>query len=69
MSWNYRVVRDIGGLTIHEVYYDERGKPNGMTIDEVGPRGETLKELKRSMKLYKQALKRPVLDEDEMGED
>ena len=68
MNWNYRIVRDdTGFLTVREVYYDEKGNPNGMT-SEVSPGGETLREFKSCMKLYKQALKRPVLDESEMKE-
>ena len=35
MSWNYRIVkyRDNSGFGIHEVYYDDEGKPWGMTSD------------------------------------
>ena len=47
MTWNYRIVRHIGTTTIggrefdnshlalHEVYYDEQGRPNGRTNQPV----------------------------------
>ena len=32
MTWNYRVIRgQSGDLALHEVYYDEAGKPNSYT--------------------------------------
>jgi hypothetical protein len=32
MSWNYRLVRDKKGiLTIREVYYDDKGEPEGIS--------------------------------------
>ena len=32
MSWHYRVLRHPdGSLTLHEVYCDEAGQPNGYT--------------------------------------
>lgn len=32
MTWNYRLVRDSKGvITIREVYYDDKGEPEGMT--------------------------------------
>lgn len=55
MSWNYRVVkRKYPNITddrnkiyyeIHETYYDEKSKPNGITVNpQLGP-AENLKEL------------------------
>lgn len=60
MSYNYRIIKDEQGYTIHEVYYT-KGKPT-MWTDEVVPHGETLKELKEDFKLYRQAFKRPILE-------
>lgn len=63
--WNYRVVKrtvkDGVIFAIHECYYNDRGRPDGITTDSVEPRGETLAELKKDIKMYLQALKRPVL--------
>lgn len=35
MNWNYRIVRypDGRAFALHEVYYDENGKPLAMTVD------------------------------------
>jgi hypothetical protein len=36
MSWNYRIVkyrRKGAGYGLHEVYYDEKGQPWGMTTE------------------------------------
>jgi hypothetical protein len=36
MTWNYRVIRhDEGHLALHEVYYDDDGKPNRVTTEPV----------------------------------
>ena len=36
-TWNYRVVRyDDGDLGLHEIYYDDQGKPVMMTEQPVG---------------------------------
>ncbi len=36
MSWNYRLVRHVDGTYgVHEVYYDNDGTPNGMSMDSV----------------------------------
>lgn len=40
MTWNYRVIEFTDGddtwQAIHEVYYDDAGKPSGYTEKEVG---------------------------------
>jgi hypothetical protein len=45
-SWNYRIMRhkyetDEVGYEIHEVYYDEEGKPWEWTENAKAPFGET----------------------------
>ena len=69
--WNYRVVRyRMGdGFGLHEVYYGDDGKPDGMTRDplvacdaEEGPDG-----IRKSLELaLKDTLERPILDEAEV---
>lgn len=62
MSWNYRVIRaQDGTLAIHEVYYDEAGKPRAYTEDPVAPMGETYWELLQDMKAYTWALREKIL--------
>ena len=66
-TWNYRVLKKTDLNTgetiyaIHEVYYDDAGKPDGCTENSVAPMGETLAELKRDMDHYLLALSKPVL--------
>ena len=77
--WNYRVVYHppskykVGEqefdreeyLAIHEVYYDEDGNPNAMTIDEIvtGDEGiESLKSLKWILEHQLEALEKPILN-------
>ena len=63
MSWNYRVIKHAEQqFSIHEVYYDEEGKPHSMTVDPVSAFGETLEELKDDLLLISVALTKPVLD-------
>jgi len=78
MSWNYRVVyhppsiykvedKEFGReehLAIHEVYYDDAGLPNMMTVDSivVGDDGkDSLISLKWILENQLEALKKPIL--------
>ncbi len=69
MYWNYRVIckKDKKSKTIsyeiHEVYYSKKGKIKAWTEDAVPPFGESEKELNIDLKLFKKALKLPVLVE------
>jgi len=65
--WNYRVMRrkwvnDYYTHSIHEVYYNNKGRATLWSQDPLPPIGDSLKELKRDIKFYKQALDKPVLD-------
>lgn len=71
-GWNYRMVRqrskgaeaDTYGewrFGIHEVYYKTDHTLSMMTVEEVGPNGETEEELRKSLKLYLLAFEKPVL--------
>lgn len=69
MSWNYRVIRHRqasiaasgDAYTIHEVFYDKRGKIDGWS-DAMHPLGETISELRSDMRYMSKALKLPVLE-------
>lgn len=63
MTWNYRVIMDGIGLSIHEVYYHKDGSIS-MTVDPVTPWGLDKKELKKSLRRMVKALDKPILDED-----
>ncbi len=62
MSWNYRVVRhsedDDVWYAIHEAYYDEDGRLNGLTVEPVPLTAATLAELRLRLD---QALGKPVV--------
>jgi len=70
MSWNYRIVKttyawrssyDEGFYDIKEVYYDESGKPESFTEEEVSPSGYSEEGIRKSFELYKKAFEKPVL--------
>ena len=71
--WNHRVLykkdKDTGfeSFEIHEVYYSKKGKIQSWTESSVKPVGETKKELKKELKYFKDALKKPVLTEKYNG--
>ena len=72
MSWNHRVVRHRHpsgdeSLEIHEVYYDDDGKPDGVTEEGVSVAGETVEELNKVLALMQQAISKPILDWEEVG--
>lgn len=71
MSWNYRVIKTIIGgeesYGIHEVYYDEQGKPKMYSKDPVPAYGETLLELKEDMERLLKAFNTPILTEDDFN--
>lgn len=66
MSWNYRVIRHTvdgeTGYGVHEVYYNEDGKPIACTEEPAKPYGETPDELAKDVLHFASALEKPVLD-------
>lgn len=73
-TWNYRVLKKTDQKTgetiyaIHEVYYDDAGKPETCTENPVAPAGESLAELKRDMDHYLLALHKTVLEYSKLKE-
>lgn len=71
--WNHRVIKHVRTsvidkieetetwFSVHEVYYDDAGHPNGYTEDAVEPFGETLLELADDLDRFQVALSKPVL--------
>lgn len=72
MTWNYRVIKQEHpeGTTyaIYEVYYDEQDNILFISKDPMNPHGETITELQNDLKHMRQALKKPILDMDEVLE-
>lgn len=66
MDWNYRVVKreDKGQewYAIHEVYYDEQGKPEMITESAISPSGETIDEVRRDLEYMQRALTKPAVN-------
>ena len=66
MSWNHRVIRRKypgGGVLwgIHEVYYDDDGKPRSCTENPIRIQEYSVSDLKKTMKRIRRALKKPAL--------
>lgn len=77
MSWNYRVVKKRGPgrsspevfFQIHEAYYHNRpkNKPPGITLQPITPYGETVAELKETLKMMLKDCEAPVIDHTKKG--
>jgi hypothetical protein len=51
MTWNFRIIKHVDDtFHVHEVYYDEDGKPDGVTESPSAPFGETLEEICNELK-------------------
>jgi hypothetical protein len=77
MSWNYRVVRRVirGEVrhAIHEVHYDEKQVPTGVTVRPVdvttfAADGKPDAALRWILTKMLSALKRPILEYSELGQ-
>ena len=76
--WNHRVVRrqltewsegeDVQyGFSIHEVYYDDAGKPNAITEDAIQPYGDTPEELLEELIRFLYATTKPTLEYEDIA--
>jgi hypothetical protein len=70
--WNYRIMRTPTGyadepffFAIHEVYYDDSGKPNGWT-DAVSVCSDTIEGLRDMLTMFAAALEKPPIETEEM---
>jgi hypothetical protein len=77
VTWNYRVVRRRGTLTpqedwevlgIHEVHYDEAGKPTSVTVEPVTvlTDGTDVEALRAVLSMMELACGAPILEYDEI---
>ncbi len=61
--WNHRIIKsEEGYYGIHEVFYDDSGRPVVMTEGSVAPFGETVDELSADLDYMMEALAKPVLE-------
>ena len=63
-SWEYRIGVTDGIYAIYEVYYNDGGEIDGMSLTPCCPEGETPEELKQDIELFREALEKPVLNWD-----
>jgi hypothetical protein len=67
-TWNYRVIRKSETetspkyLEIHEVYYDDTGKPVSVTMEGITPYADDIDALASELRRMSEALTKPVLD-------
>lgn len=68
MTWNYRICKRTylseDALEVHEVYYNPDGSIWAVTEEPVTAFGETLKELRSSLRRMQEATKKEVVDLD-----
>jgi hypothetical protein len=71
MSWNHRVIqkKDKSGnlyFEIHEAYYNDEHELCALTETAVSPCGNSVEDLKLSIKMMATAFEKPVLLENEI---
>lgn len=69
MTWNFRLVRHWDRKSasswygVHEVFYNDVGRPAGMTENPVGVTGESRAEVEEYLKMIQKGIRRlPILD-------
>ena len=66
--WNYRVLRHSdGSVAIHEVFYDDRGKPHRCSAEPTGFISESVEGLTSTLELARRALAEQVLEYGSFG--
>lgn len=56
------IIEACSTFDIREVYYDENGEPEMVTIDAMSPHGCDLEELKQDMDLMRKAFNKPIIN-------
>lgn len=69
MHWNYRVVIKHGEMGIHEVYYDDHGRPSSVSEDSVVPVTSDIEALHDILDRLRQATRDLVLAYDDFADD
>jgi len=66
-KWNHRVVKTKDGIddwyAIHEVFYDEDGKVDGMTKEPISVGGNSLEDLRWALTKMLESLDKDIIDE------
>jgi len=65
MGWNHRILAHKQNgevyLSLHEVFYNKKGKPDGYTLNPITVVGESLKSIKWTLKMMKKCSNKPIL--------
>lgn len=65
MSWNHRILAHKSHrrvyFSIHEVYYDTKGKPDAYTSNAITVEGDSIESIEWTLKKMKKCLKKPIL--------
>lgn len=65
-KWNYRVIRSVGEdetlYSVHEVYYDDEGKPESWTCEPVDLSAESVRALMKDVAWIIRGLTEEVLE-------
>lgn len=73
MSWSYRIVKkknnDAVWYGIHEVFYDDEGKPTMCTEDPITLEAESMKDFGWMLSQFKIATNQPWLNYKDFGQD
>jgi hypothetical protein len=69
MYWNYRVMKENSELGVYAVYYDDSGNIEGWSEKPFSPTASNLEELKTTLELMRESLKKEIIDIDSMPED
>jgi len=72
-GWNHRVLAHKDGdnwcFQIHEVYYDDEGKPNGYTLNSVSVSAETPEGIHWVLEKMKECTTKPILSVENFPEE
>ena len=69
-KWNYRIIYNPieKSYAIHEVYYDDHGKPHMWSENPTSLYGESLQDLSKDFALMQEAFSKPFLEVIEQGD-
>lgn len=66
-TFNYRVVLRNDEYAVHEVFYDDDGRPESLTVDALSPTARSVRDLRYELEKMLKSLDCPVLREEDIG--
>ncbi|MBK7585535.1 MAG: hypothetical protein IPI67_35790 [Myxococcales bacterium] len=67
-TFDYRVVFRNGEYAVHEVYFDDLGRPESCTVAAVSPSVSSIEGLRHELALMFKALDQPCLRDEDIGQ-